>query len=272
MPKRTLETTRDVGEGNGEPLPHQKKPYGKQAVQRFYFCTALFNYDLETIIERLTPVSKKFICGKEICPSTGRIHYQTFVSLKRKMRSEQLSKLLTSMWIPCDGNEESNTKYCSKDGDVYKYGYPKPLKLIEPTKPWQLKILDILQQEPDDRKVYWFWSREGGIGKSQFCKYCVVKQNCLFFEEGKKADIMHLIFEAPEERLERIVIDVPRDNGNNISYKAIESIKNGLIYSSKYEGGYKYFNSPHVIIFANEPPQEERLSQDRWVIENIDEN
>jgi len=111
----------------------------------------------------------------------------------------------------------------------------------------------------------------GGVGKSQFAKYCVATQNCLFFEEGKKSDIMHLIFEAPEDRLECMIVDVPRDNGNNISYKAIESIKNGMIYSPKYEGGYKLFNSPHIFIFANVAPQMERLSNDRWVIKNIDE-
>lgn len=267
-----LETNREGEEGNGV----TSSPPPKQSIQRLYYCTAIFNYDLETIKQRLVPISKKLICGEEICPSTGNLHWQTFIGLKKAMRMTELCKILPgTVWKVCKGDEESNVKYCSKDGKtIFKHGFPappKPLKLIEPSKPWQLKVLEILKQEPDDRKVYWFWSQEGGIGKSQFCKYCVVKENCLFFEEGKKADIMHLIFEAPEDRLERIIIDVPRDNGNNISYKAIESIKNGLIYSSKYEGGYKYFNSPHVIIFANMPPQEERLSADRWVIENIDE-
>jgi len=134
-----------------------------------------------------------------------------------------------------------------------------------------MELIELIGTEPDDRKVHWYWSEAGAIGKSQFAKYLVARHDCLFFEEGKKADIMHLIFEAPEERLERIIIDVPRDNGNNVSYKAIESIKNGMIYSSKYEGGYKLFNSPHIIVFANEPPQEERLSSDRWVIKQIDE-
>ena len=165
--------------------------------------------------------------------------------------------------------------YCSKDDTHdgkhrFIWGFPKPLKLITPSKPWQLKILELIDTEPDDRLVHWFWSEKGGVGKSQFAKYCVANKNCLFFEEGKKADIMHLIFEAPEDRLGCMIIDVPRDNGNHISYKAIESIKNGMIYSPKYEGGYKLFNSPHIIVFANVPPQEERLSADRWVIENID--
>jgi len=45
-----------------------------------------------------------------------------------------------------------------------------------------------------------------------------------------------------------------------------------MIYSSKYEGGYKLFNSPHVIVFANAEPKYEALSGDRWKVFNIDEN
>lgn len=263
-----IETDRDGGEGNGVSSPPPKN----QSIQRLFFCTAIFNHDLETIKQALIPISKKLICGEETCPTTGRKHYQTFIALKKKMRGEQISKLLSgTKWLACNGDEEANVKYCSKDGNVFKHGFPKPLKLITPSKSWQLKILDLIRTEPDDRKVYWFWSEQGGVGKSQFAKYLVAKENCLFFEEGKKADIMHLIFEAPEDKLERIIIDVPRDNGNKVSYKSIESIKNGMIYSSKYEGGYKLFNPPHLIVFANMPPEEERLSADRWVIENIDE-
>ena len=44
-----------------------------------------------------------------------------------------------------------------------------------------------------------------------------------------------------------------------------------MIYSPKYEGGYKLFNSPHIIVFANMAPQYERLSKDRWKVRNIDE-
>ena len=66
-----------------------------------------------------------------------------------------------------------------------------------------------------------------------------------------------------------IVIDVPRDNGNTVSYKAIEQIKNGMICNTKYETGMKLFNSPHIIIFANMPPEEHKLSADRWKIFEI---
>lgn len=221
-------------------------------------------------------ISDKYAIQEEI-GANGTPHLQGVVSLKKRARWTEFKLPKEIHWEKVKSIPDAY-QYCQKE-DTRKpdtlpltKGLPKPLKLITPSKPWQKQIIDILHTEPDDRTVHWFWSHAGGIGKSQFAKYCVAKENCLFFEEGKKADIMHLIFEAPDDKLERIIIDVPRDNGNNVSYKAIESIKNGMIYSSKYEGGYKLFNSPHIIVFANMPPQEERLSSDRWFIQNIDED
>ena len=99
----------------------------------------------------------------------------------------------------------------------------------------------------------------------------LVKMQCVFIDEGKKADIMCCIMNHDMNIKNIVIFDVPRDNGNKVSYKSIESIKNGVIFSSKYESGYKIFNSPHVIVFANCEPEYSSLSSDRWVVKNIDE-
>jgi len=251
------------------------KPQQAPARKNHFFT---YNNYREDEIEPIVQVLKKFAYKGKIqseIGSNGTPHLQGMIWCKKKHRDTEFKLPKQIHWETLKDTDNVRD-YCGKD-DTHdgkfriSWGFPAELKLITPDKWWQLEILEILKTEPDDRKVHWYWSVEGGVGKSQFAKYCVVKENCLFFEEGKKADIMHLIFEAPEERLRQMIIDVPRDNGNNISYKSIESIKNGLIYSSKYEGGYKYFNSPHVIIFANEPPQYERLSRDRWIVKQIDE-
>jgi hypothetical protein len=54
-----------------------------------------------------------------------------------------------------------------------------------------------------------------------------------------------------------------------VNYGAIEQIKNGLLFSGKYEGGQCVFNQPHVIVFANAEPKEEQMSMDRWDIREI---
>ena len=67
-----------------------------------------------------------------------------------------------------------------------------------------------------------------------------------------------------------VVFDLPRNNGNKISYSALESIKNGLIVNTKYETGSKLFNSPHIIVFSNMQPDVTAMSGDRWVIKCLD--
>lgn len=228
-------------------------------------------------------LSQKFniICSKYCFQyeigEEGTKHIQGVISLNKKARWTEFKLPNTIHWEPVKSLKDAYL-YCCKDDTrqpdtipiTMNYKPPKPLKLITPDKMWQQHILNIIAQEPDERKVHWFWSEKGGIGKSSFCKYLVAKHNALFFEEGKKTDIMHLIFEHDMDQCDLVVIDIPRANGNNLSYKAIESIKNGLIYSPKYEGGYKLFNAPHLIIFANEYPQYDKLSKDRWCIMCLD--
>ena len=54
-----------------------------------------------------------------------------------------------------------------------------------------------------------------------------------------------------------------------MSYSAIESLKDGLLFSGKYEGGVKLFPPPHVVIFANFLPDMTKLSIDRWDIHTL---
>lgn len=231
--------------------------------------------EIAPVIERCKALTIKGIAQTEICPTTQRPHIHLMLWGKEKFRDTQLKLPKNSYNGQSLKDINNDSDYANKDEShdgIFrdKWGFPKPLKLITPDKWWQLEILEILKTEADDRTVHWYWSDKGCMGKSQFAKYCVAQLDCLFFEEGNKKDIMHLIFEAPDNRLEKIFIDVPRKTGNNICYKAIESIKNGMIYSPKYEGGYKLFNSPHIIVFANKAPQTESLSFDRWHIVNID--
>lgn len=77
-----------------------------------------------------------------------------------------------------------------------------------------------------------------------------------------------MISKFPAKR-KLIVVDCPRSQQDYINYGAIEQIKNGLIFSGKYEGTQLVFNSPHVIVFANEPPDYSKMSMDRWNVVQI---
>lgn len=258
-------------EGNTETSSSSKK----QVVRRKYYCGSLFNYEtigIENINKRLQEICEKFQYGYEICPTTNNKHLQFFLVLKKAMRITEMKIPGNPKLIACLGTEQDNLKYTSKEGNVFKWGYPKPIKIIEELRDWQKEIANILTDEPDERKIYWYWESTGNIGKSALVKYLVVKNNCLFCQGGKESDIMNLVFKSDMDKSNCVLFDIPRSHKGNVSYSALENIKNGLVCNTKYETGYKVFNSPHVICFANYPPSKpEELSADRWVIKCLNE-
>lgn len=258
-------------EGNTETSSKKKQP-----VRRSYYCGTLFNYEeIGTIVieKELQQICKKYKLGKEVCPSTGKKHLQMFLALKKPMRITEIKISGKPHLECCLGTEEQNVKYCSKDGDVITFGFPKPIKIIEELRPWQKKIEDIVLSEPNDRTIFWFYEPNGNIGKSALVKYLVVKYGCLFCQGGKEADIMNLVFKSDMDTTNCVIFDIPRAHKGNVSYSSLENIKNGLVCNTKYETGVKVFNAPHIICFANFPPAHpEHLSEDRWYIENLSEN
>lgn len=52
------------------------------------------------------------------------------------------------------------------------------------------------------------------------------------------------------------ILDIPRAvKMEEVPYRALEKIKDGVIISSKYEGRRIYFPHPHLICFANCKPK-----------------
>lgn len=258
---------RGLGEGNTGPNPVQPP-------KRKYYTFTLFNYDDEVKIElnrQLGVLCDKYQYGEEICPTTGRPHLQGFINLKKPRRITELKRVVNNpKFIPCNGSEADNLRYTSKDHIVTRYGFPKPIKIIEVLRPWQAEVEKLCFTEPDDRKVFWYWEPIGNVGKSAFIKYMVVKHNALVCQGGKHSDIINLVFNTDMDKSNIVLFDIPRAHRGNISYSALECIKTGMVCNTKYETGVKVFNPPHIIVFANFPPENpESLSEDKWMITEL---
>lgn len=133
-------------------------------------------------------------------------------------------------------------------------------------KKWQMDLLHDLEKEPDPRKIIWFVDRKGNTGKTYLSKYLLANKKAARFENGRSTDIKYAY------KGERIVIfDLTRSQEEHFNYEVLENIKNGIMFSGKYESAMKVFPVPHVVVFANWGPNVEKLSHDRWDLRSIDD-
>ncbi len=131
-------------------------------------------------------------------------------------------------------------------------------------RPWQAELTTVVTGAVHPRQVLWYWDPIGNTGKTTMARYFVRNHKAFYTNGGKHADI------ACAYNEEKIVIfDFTRDSKERVPYSIIEAIKNGMLFSGKYNSTTKYFDIPHVVCFANFPPERDKLSADRWDIHEI---
>lgn len=145
----------------------------------------------------------------------------------------------------------------------YEECRPKNFTQIEDLYPWQKKLQDILDEGIHSRQIIWIWDSEGNAGKSSMAKHLLASGGWCVFANAKTADIAHAW------QGENVVFDFARSQMDHLNYEVIEKIKDGVIFSAKYESMTKIFSIPHVVVFANAPPDESKMSRDRWNIKQI---
>lgn len=135
----------------------------------------------------------------------------------------------------------------------------KPLDSGFEPRPWQSRILRLLEQEPDDRSIVWVFDEQGGKGKSRLARFLCLEKGAIALE-GRVAD---MAYSYNGERV--VVFDVSRAQAefSDHLYSFAEKLKNGCVISTKYESRTKYFNPPHVVFFSNSKPVDGKWSNDR---------
>lgn len=270
--------------GNTKPTANeQEKPIvKKQCNAGIRWCFTFHKYtqkDIETINSANSAGIIKFIIfSEELGKEKKTPHLQGYLEFSKKNRPSSLSEYFpnTVHWEVAKGNRDQNERYISKeDGNCWKNGkLMRKVKILKENEMWiwETELLKIINVEPDDRTIHWYWEENGNSGKSTFTKYLVAKHKAITLS-SKTGDMKYGIISYKEtsgDYPDIIIIDIPRSvDLDYLSYTGIEEIKNGCFFSSKYESKQVIMPNPHIIIFSNEEPNVNKMSKDRWKIHEI---
>lgn len=106
----------------------------------------------------------------------------------------------------------------------------------------------------------------GCSGKTKLAKYLAFKGRALYVDNGEVRDIYHGW--AKHKGYEILCFDLPKSFNSekeiNSVFHAIEGIKNGIVYSSKYDSEQIICDPAHVLVFSNKLYPKGHMSVDRW--------
>lgn len=146
--------------------------------------------------------------------------------------------------------------------------YPKNVIPDHELRPWQVSLKTLLEQPADRRKIIFVVDEVGNSGKSWFAHYYtrLIGDEGQVMLPGKKADMAY----ALKPGLKVLFLDAPRSKqGEFIQYDFLEDLKNGYVFSTKYESRIKSYEPMHVVVNMNESPDRTKLSEDRYKVINI---
>jgi len=222
--------------------------------------------DPRSLHKLLSEWCKEFFFQLEIGEEQKYKHYQGCFSLKEKTRLNGVKDILgiKSIHLEPVSNWQASKSYCTKKETRIDGPWnidSKFVKVITNLYPWQEEVKnELLNTEPDDRSINWVFETEGGCGKTSFIKYMASVHNATPLISGKVGDIAMCLPDEPKICL----FNLTRTTENCFNYSACEQIKDGMLFSNKYESKIKIFNAPHIWCFANYKPDISCMSLDRW--------
>lgn len=249
-------------------------------------------YTLEDITSFLKKYGKEWEFQEEE-GDTGYKHYQGWISLSKKRRLAEFSNLvkksgdrLPEYFKPAHDNDIKF--YCKKhdtriagpwSSETKEVYIPRQYRgLLDRLHPFQKHIFDTAQ-EFDTRIINMIYCPEGGVGKSTIASICELYASGVDLpivnDAEKLIQSMCDICMARETRTPSpVFVDLPRamckERLNGI-YTAIEQIKKGKLYDTRYKYTDYWIDSPQIWVFSNIEPDLGLLSRDRWKVWTVNQ-
>lgn len=246
-----------------------------------------FQEDHVKVSDMMKKLCSKWVFQLERGGQTGRLHYQGYMSVQKKITEGSLANLLHTEL------EGANVKPCSNEGKMALKTYAmksdtkvagpwsdkvstqeeeeKKLPdrqntqfdrekffrdLLDPTRirAFQRELNNMCDPErEDDRHIIWVFDHIGNSGKTRWARYRKYYHGSHFLTYGKTADVCNVICQKPDARC--YIFNFPRakpsENTLGDIINVMEQLKDGECSSYKYKGCDKSMNPPHVVVLAN---------------------
>jgi len=255
----------------------QEKPIGntisigaRTQLYCWFFTLPMEECSASQLSQLLKGFCKKFNFQGEKAKS-GFLHWQGNFSLITKEYFQTVkNRFPCSIHLEATKHVFKAVEYCQKNDSRIEGPYNEKSTFVttityEQMYKWQKDVIDYINKPVHPRELLWIYDNAGAKGKTSLAKYLCVHHNACFLSNGKTSDISFAI----GDDVKIVVINFTRDNEERINYGSIEAIKDGMVFSGKYESKSKIFDPPHIIIFANFSPRLESMSLDRWNIINL---
>ena len=146
-------------------------------------------------------------------------------------------------------------------------------------KPWQESLLEYVQQ-PCDREIFWIIGKEGNEGKNWFQKYVKSWLGARRVVTGidikaNNASIFQALRKCPIVTADIFLFNIGKSmkKFDQINYDALEKMKDGEAFASKYDSQQLKIRVPNVVmVFSNSPPDVRELAKVRFRVFNINNN
>ena len=146
-------------------------------------------------------------------------------------------------------------------------------------KPWQKSLLEYVQQ-PCDREIFWIIGKEGNEGKNWFQKYVKSWLGARRVVTGidikaNNASIFQALRKCPIVTADIFLFNIGKSmkKFDQINYDALEKMKDGEAFASKYGSQQLKIRVPNVVmVFSNSPPDVRELAKVRFRVFNIKNN
>lgn len=235
------------------------------------------------IIDHLKQLAKKWVFQLEKGEKTGYLHYQGRMSLKEKTQNlvwegAHISRTSTggSKSFNYVMKEETRIDGPWSNKDTKKF-LQKKVELVlqgelNSMQEWMKKEAMIYK----DRIIDILIDKEGKKGKSTLVSLAAYEgwgRKIPMTSGMNTKDIMQLVMQMPKSRA--YFIDFPKVTDKKklqAYFEAIEIIKDGYAFDTRYEFEEEWFEVPRIFVFMNKKPDLSMLSADRWKLWMIDED